>query len=330
MGDRSKIEWTDATWNPVTGCSKITGSPGCSNCYAATFTERWRGTRGHYFARGFDVQEREDKVDLPLRWKRPRRVFVNSLSDIGHKAVSEGFLVEVFAVMALASQHTFLILTKRPGRVRSLLSQVDLADPSAFAGRVAARVAEREGPLIEWPLPNVWLGTSAENQAWAGVRVPVLLSTPAAVRFVSAEPLLGPLDLSAWLGSGPGRLQWVIAGGESGHGARPMHPAWPRALREQCAVAGAAFFFKQWGGWRLVAEDGADPVPHAAAVGLPGGRPCHQVREDGAVEPDPDVRGVGIASMMRVQMSVAGRELDGRTWDETPPLAAGATVRAAR
>jgi protein gp37 len=262
VADRSGIEWTDATWNPVTGCTKV--SPGCDNCYAETFAERFRGVPGHHFEAGFDLTLRPGRLNQPLRWARPRRVFVNSMSDLFHAGVPDEFIARVFAVMALADQHTFQLLTKRHARLRALLTA------PAFPAAVAAHA---DGELPGWPLPNVWVGVSVEDQRRADLRVPALLDTPAAVRWVSAEPLLGPLDLTHWLaghrsgcsclgcfnvarGTVPAPawwgqqhpLGWVVAGGESGARARPMHPGWPRTLRDQCAAAGVPFLFKQWGG----------------------------------------------------------------------------------
>ncbi|MGV0595673.1 DUF5131 family protein [Mycolicibacterium porcinum] len=275
MSDKTGIEWTDATWNPVTGCTKLSpASPGCQNCYASTFAERFRGTPGHYFERGFDVQLRPEKLDQPLRWRRPRRIFVNSMSDLFHDDVPADFIAKVFAIMALAPQHTFQVLTKRHGRMRSMLND------NAFLTRVCEygewfaltqkpnRLDDRIFRRGPWPLPNVWLGVSTENQKWAARRIPALLDTPAAVRFISAEPLLGPVELSQhWLhpvmrpgadpavgrrigkANGVGFLDWVIVGGESGHQARPMNPRWARSLRDQCQAAGVPFLFKQWGEW---------------------------------------------------------------------------------
>lgn len=269
MSDRSAIEWTDATWNPVTGCRKV--SPGCDHCYAETFAERWRGTPGHYFENGFDVQLRPGKLDLPLRWTKPRRVFVNSMSDLFHDAVPDEFIVEVFARMWWAPQHTFQVLTKRHGRMRSLLP------------RLEAHLRDRERDLalvdcptpLTWPLPNVWLGVSVENQHWADVRIPALLDTPAAVRWISAEPLLGPIRLAPeWLGPpmvcrrsfgpltpadrsavrgfarvlGHPFLDWIVTGGESGPHARPIDPDWVRDLRDQATGWATPFLHKQWGG----------------------------------------------------------------------------------
>lgn len=252
MSDNSAIEWTDATWNPVTGCTEVT--PGCDHCYAKTFAERWRGTPGHYFENGFDVQLRPDKLEQPLRWKKPRRIFVNSMSDLFHDAVDGDFIVDVFVVMAMAPQHTFQILTKRHARMRSLLSN------EGFYDEVLARLSIVNYPEMshtQWPLPNVWLGVSAENQQWADIRIPALLQTPAAVRWVSAEPLLGPVQMDNWLcmypedddgAQYPGDLNWLVVGGESGRGARPMHGDWARSLRDQCVEHDVPFLFKQWGG----------------------------------------------------------------------------------
>lgn len=299
MSDNSAIEWTDATWNPVTGCTEV--SPGCDRCYAKTFAERFRDVPGHYFENGFDVVVRWNKLNLPFSWRRPRKVFVNSMSDLFHDAVSADYIAEVFAVMAATPQHTYQVLTKRHGRMRSLLRN------SVFEEEVYDALMDLPGgqqaideQRVRWPLPNVWLGVSTENQAWADVRIPALLDTPAAVRWISAEPLLGPIGLRAVRGldgqyghrgmhHGPGTpgcprelhhhhddrcefpLDWVVVGGESGPGARPMRPEWARALRDQCSDVGVPFLFKQWGG--------------------------------------------------RTPKS-GGRELDGRTWDEYPAGAA--------
>lgn len=249
MADRSGIEWTDATWNPVTGCTEV--SPGCDHCYAKTFAERWRGTPGHPYERGFDLTLRPERMDQPVRWKRPRRIFVNSMSDLFHEGVPNSFIVQVFATMALAQQHTFQVLTKRHGRMRSLLSN------DGFRSLVAVEVARGDDEvfqrqLVAWPLPNVWLGVSVEDQKSADIRIPALLDTQAAVRWISAEPLLGPVDLdwptADYIG-GRRSVDWVVVGGESGPGARPMHPEWARLLREQCRAARVPFLFKQRGEW---------------------------------------------------------------------------------
>lgn len=215
MSTISKIEWTDSTWNPVTGCTKV--SPGCKHCYAETFAERWRETPGHPYEQGFDLKLWPDRLGLPLSWKKPRTIFVNSMSDLFHEEILAAFIEKVFAVMMAASWHVFQILTKRADR---------LADIAA---------------TLTWP-PNVWMGVSIETARYAW-RVDRLRAVPAAVRFLSIEPLLGPmggLDLRD--------IDWVIVGGESGPGARPLNPDWVRDIRQQCQNSGVPFFFKQWGG----------------------------------------------------------------------------------
>lgn len=330
MGDKTGIEWTDATWNPVTGCDKV--SPGCDRCYAETFAERWRGTRGHYFETGFDVQLRPDKLGLPLRWTKPRKVFVNSMSDLFHDSVPDAYIGSVFDVMARAEQHTFQILTKRHGRMRALLRKWEQEGAeSVERGELhpkygAAAWRRRDGmwctPRV-WPLPNVWLGVSAEDQKRADLRIPALLDTPAAARFVSAEPLLGPIDLHGdpigkdsvfWIG----HLDWVIVGGESGSGARPMHPDWARSLRDQCLAAGVPFLFKQWGEWRWTRE--ADDYEYERAHGdLYPNAKWETVSPDGVIAAD-NIPHPGYATMQRVGKKRAGRELDGRTWDQYPEV----------
>jgi protein gp37 len=219
MGDKSAIEWTDATWNPITGCTKI--SAGCDNCYAARFAERWRGTPGHPFEAGFDLTLRPERLEQPLRWKRPRRIFVNSMSDLFHKDVPASFIDQVFDVMWRAEWHNFQVLTKRSSRMNDYLMQ-------------------RFGKLPD----HVWFGVSVED-AKVKRRIDVLRTIPAGVRFLSVEPLIGPLGVLDLSGIG-----WVIVGGESGPGARRMHPDWVREIRDQCMAANVPFFFKQWGGIR--------------------------------------------------------------------------------
>lgn len=298
MSDKTGIEWTDATWNPVTGCTEVT--PGCDHCYAKTFAERWRGTPGHYFENGFDVQLRPDKLDQPLRWKKPRKVFVNSMSDLFHDGVPGDYIIDVFVVMAMAKQHTFQLLTKRHGRMRSLLS-----DPG-FRDEVQTRMEIIEHPQpvsLTWPLPNVWVGVSAEDQKRADLRIPALLNTPAAIRFVSAEPLLGPIDIVQAMNRDPrnaGGIDWVIAGGESGRNARAVHPDWIRGLRDDCKGT-IAFLFKQWGEYEPECQLGISAGDGKfIRCACRGSQPSH------------------IVGMKRVGKKVAGRTLDGRTWDEYP------------
>lgn len=278
MGDGTGIEWTDATWNPLVGCTKV--SSGCDNCYAETFVNRFAGSKG--FPERFDTVVLRDQrfLSQPLRWRRPRRVFVNSLSDLFHTDVPDEFIATVFAVMAEARRHTFQLLTKRHGRMRSLLNSDRWPQMVADAG---CALPDWGVPLISearcaptWPLPNVWLGVSVEDQKHADLRIPALLGTPAAVRWISAEPLLGPVDLTrlpfpAWTGMSTGQpaavvdavggrygvpgmwqakatgLDWVVCGGESGPASRPMHPDWACSLRDQCETVGVPFLFKQWG-----------------------------------------------------------------------------------
>lgn len=209
------IEWTEATWNPITGCDQV--SPGCAHCYAKTFAERWRGIPGHHYEQGFDLRLWPERLEQPLRWRRPRMIFVNSMSDLFHEDISVAYIARVFDVMVRAPQHTFQILTKRHERLAEL------------------------HPDLPWP-NNVWMGVSIENRRFVK-RADYLREVPAAVRFISAEPLLGPLEGLDLTG-----IDWLIAGGESGPRHRLVREDWVRALRDRCAVEGVAFFFKQWGG----------------------------------------------------------------------------------
>jgi protein gp37 len=241
MSDHSRIEWTDATWNPVPGCTKV--SSGCAHCYAETFAERFRGVPGHPYEQGFDLRLVPEKLLDPLRWTKPKRVFVNSMSDLFHEDVPDAYVRRVVQVMELADWHTYQVLTKRSERLRTLL-QTSL--------RFAA------------DLPHVWWGVSVENRRHGLPRIEDLRASPARVRFLSIEPLLedlGPICLEG--------INWVIVGGESGRGARPMEVEWVLSIRDRCRAMQVPFFFKQWGG------------------------------------------------IQRVQ---AGRQLDGRTYDELPSL----------
>lgn len=308
MSDKSKIEWTDATWNPVTGCTKV--SQGCKHCYAERDWQRLRANRRSvYYGRDFtDVQCHPERLDHPLRWRKPRRIFVNSMSDLFHEDVPDEFVCLVFAYMALATHHVFQVLTKRPTRMARLLDSKFNDD--LFAA-IAAAVYHQDGALPQpnlrdydppWPLPNVWLGVSVEDQATADERIPLLLDTPAAVRFLSCEPLLGEIDLSEWLGyyqtlngtdtiTNKRALGWVIAGGESGPFARPSDPNWFRSLRDQCQVTDVPFLFKQWGEWVSVSEVEGHGFIHT----LSGG-----------------------GSVRRVGKKRAGRTLDGLEHNELP------------
>lgn len=264
MGDGTGIEWTDATWNPVRGCSRV--SEGCRNCYAERVAARFGGPGLPYEGLALNgkwtgnTRLVAEHMDDPLRWRRPRRIFVNSMSDLFHESLTFEQIDEVFSIMLAAPRHTFQVLTKRPARMLAYchrLARFTQHDPESYRAFDLARAI---GPDPVWPAPHVWLGVSVENQEAADERIPLLLQTPAAVRFLSCEPLLGPVNLGL-LGTMPAsmtggdyvmvhqRLHWVIAGGESGNGARPMEAAWARALRDECAAASVPFFFKQWGEW---------------------------------------------------------------------------------
>jgi protein gp37 len=392
MGANTKIEWTNQTWNPLAGCSPV--SEGCRNCYAAKEAVRLAGNpnekisgkyEGTAEMRGAGDKRRavftgrvnlaEDVLEQPSRWRKPRLVFVNSMSDLFHESVPDEFIARVFGVMRLASEHTFQVLTKRPERMADFLSGCrdwegwithNGAPPGAYHRPECD--GPNEGIVVgdrdNWPLPNVWLGTSVENQGAADERIPHLLRTPAAVCFLSCEPLLGPVNLTEWIGAidhcgscgaehpyrtsdedecpscrddnclittwgaaeaerlrtgerwqpdcpdvdGPWQdLHWVITGGESGPNARPMHPDWARSLRDQCQAAGVAFFFKQWGEY-LPSGQTPSPDPNDP-LRTPGLSERNLVRFDDG------------ATSMRVGKAFAGRELDGRTWDEMPEVA---------
>jgi protein gp37 len=221
MADKSAIEWTDATWNPVTGCTKITR--GCDNCYAARFAERWRGIPDHPFSTGFDLTLRPERLEQPIKWKRPRMIFVNSMSDLFHKEVPRAFVDHVFDTMEAADWHIFQVLTKRSSLMRDYLGE---------------RYGDARGP------GHIWCGVSVED-AQAKARILHLRKSPAGVRFLSIEPLIGAVGVVNLSG-----IDWVIAGGESGPGSRPIHLEWVREIRDQCQAQNVAFFFKQWGGFR--------------------------------------------------------------------------------
>ena len=221
MSQKTSIEWTETTWNPVSGCTKI--SRGCENCYAERFSERFRGVKGHPFEQGFDLRLWPDRLDYPLSWRRPRRIFVNSMSDLFHKEIPIGFIQQVFDTMERADWHTYQVLTKRSSLMRDFINE-------RYAGS---------------PCPShIWLGVSVEDSQ-ALSRVDQLRQTRASIRFLSVEPLIGPIGKLNLDG-----IDWVIVGGESGPGFRPMDPAWARDVRDQCTTQEVAFFFKQWGGIR--------------------------------------------------------------------------------
>lgn len=314
MADSTHIQWSDATWNFVTGCTKI--SKGCDNCYIER-TPPFRMQHRSFSLPGVGgttgVQLHRDRLDLPIKWRKPRRIFVNSLADLFHDDVPEQIIVEAFAVMALTARHTYQVLTKRPARMRSVLSSPDFRERVQRAA--LTRAGDKAPWLVEpwWPLSNVWLGVSAEDQKWADIRIPILLTTPAAVRWISAEPLLGPIDLTRitytegggthldvvngrhgvpdlWVADGK-RIDWLVVGGESGKNARPMFPDWARSLRDQCVTAGVPFFYKQTGEWM-------DLTP--------------------GIAPGREIRAYPGALLQRAGKRLAGRELDGREWNEFP------------
>ncbi len=390
MSANTSIEWATKTWNPVRGCSLV--SDGCRHCYAMKQAHRFSGPGGPY--EGLTeigpagprwtgrITLVTDALEEPLHWRKPERIFVNSMSDLFHEGVPGEFIDQVFAVMAMCPRHTFQILTKRPDRMRGYLLESRRRELVMQAGeriRPSAppqhwyHVSDWSCRLTPWPLSNVWLGTSCENQQTADERIPLLLQAPAAIRFISAEPLLGSVDLLSWLplancphcghpesshhyerslGSQHGNgsvanplcfcrkmrgerrhdigdpmarhadtIDWVIVGGESGPRARPMHPDWARSLRDQCAAAGVAFFFKQWGEWRPGYDRDRDdpdwrnvpkPVPNGERwLNLEGGHGFHGDR---------------VVFTKRVGKKSAGRQLDGRTWDEFPIARESVTV----
>lgn len=333
------IEWTDETWNPTTGCDRT--SPGCDNCYALTLAKRLKGMGSAKYQNdgdprtsgpGFALTMHPDSLAIPLGWRKPRKVFVNSMSDLFHKDVTDEFIARVFAVMALCPQHTFQVLTKRPQRMAALLARPewweDVAVATCAFGDASNETIWRIGADgSSTGLPNVWLGTSIESDRYA-FRADHLRATPAAVRFISAEPLLGPLPSLDLTG-----IDWLIAGGESGPRARPMHPDWVRELRDRCmdvttgtpSQFGTSFLFKQWGAW-------APDPSYGTTYSL------YDEREVGTLLPfvttgpsfirrvEPDqaewfaaVTDTGHSRRMkRLGKKAAGRELDGRTWDEYP------------
>ncbi len=361
MADNTAIEWTDATWNPITGCSVV--SPGCTNCYAMKLA----GTRlkHHPTRQGLtrdskagpvwtgEVRFNEATLDQPLRWKRPRKIFVCAHGDLFHESVPDAWIDRIYAVMAVSYRHIYQVLTKRSARMRAYLSDPDTAR-RIWALVVGETPGTTRGGMInesgaqysgqEWPLSNVWLGVSAEDQARADERIPDLLATPAEVRWLSAEPLLGPIDLCnlaaaypshrelgyrinalngrLMSGNGPkaisllpafgdyNRLDWVVAGGESGLGARGMHPDWVRSLRDQCAVADVAFLFKQWGEWAPSTLEASLGNPRSGWRSLKG-HPHIARGSELTIE-------AGAAFIAAIGKKAAGRLLDGVQHDGYP------------
>lgn len=336
---KTSIEWTDASWNPIVGCTEV--SPGCANCYAARLAAtRLKTTPAYagladthcvdisepYKARwAGEVRFLPERLEEPLHWREPRRIFVCDMGDLFHEDVRDAWLDKIFNVMLHCPQHTFQVLTKRPARMRRWINTFTSGN---------------------WP--NVWLGVSVENQHFAVERIPLLLDTPAAVRWISAEPLLGPLDVELAQCSCPMRIpfggktrhllsckadcrrpddqtrwaiDWVVAGGESGSDARPMHPDWARSLRDQCQAAGVPFFFKQWGAWWPGDQDdfpGEATNDHAQQIAaMIAAPPKGYVSVLRAVNPR--------LVTFKVGKKAAGRLLDGREWNQFPgaPVSTG-------
>ena len=260
---KSKIEWCDRTWNPITGCTKI--SPGCENCYAERMAKRFGGSRGYADGEHFKVRTHEEKLLAPLRWNKPSKIFVGSMTDIFHDDVPDEFLDKMFAVMAMAANHTFMVLTKRPERMKAYFDYIDRDEAIGSEEMLMAEAmgenfkGKFRGPTHQrLPLSNVWLGVTTENQEQVEKRIPILLNTPAAYRFVSIEPMLSEVNLCFYSqfehedneGFGVESMEgidWVICGGESGHGARPLNSDWVLDLKVQCNAYRKPFFFKQWG-----------------------------------------------------------------------------------
>lgn len=382
MADRTGIEWTDATWNPVRGCSRV--SAGCQHCYAERVAARFSGPGQPYeglihpSTGGWNGKVRlvPEALQIPWRWTRPRRIFVNSMSDLFHPEVPFEFIAAVFWIMSVTTRHTYQILTKRPERALEFFKWLavygdeDAREHGEFMMAAARLIGRDQFTALEWnmgdavyaaahtipeiaalpweparagrggydncgpgwPLVNVWLGVSVEDQAAADERIPLLLQCPAAVRWISAEPLLGPVDVYGGapdprlggIESGPGlslepwwrhddppgappraHIDWVVAGGESGPGARPMHPDWARSLRDQCAAAGVPFLFKQWGEW---CEGMARPDWEGVA-------------NDGSLRVNDEA--LSVVPMSRVGKKAAGRELDGVLHDGYPEVRHG-------
>lgn len=340
MSGKTGIEWTDSTWNPIRGCSRV--SEGCRNCYAEGVAARFsHPAKQNYLTEWGDyeggraegpyhgliaktgqwngqIKVIDHLMNWPLRKKKPMRIFVNSMSDLFHENVPDKVIDRIFAVMALAPHHTFQVLTKRPARMRAYFENPGYR--SEIIGIEAEDISgiDRydENLHQRWllPFPNVWLGVSVEDQATANERIPLLLDTPAAVRWVSADPLLGPVVLNRYLFVGaeggidfaytPRQLlHWIVCGGESGRNARPMHPEWARSLRDQCEAAGVKFLFKQWGEWVPDGQQSSHDIP-AIASSQPRAISFHRFDEN--------------TSGSKVGKKAAGRLLDGVLHDAYP------------
>ena len=313
----TKIEWADKVWNPVTGCTKI--SPGCENCYAERMSKRLKGRFGYPSDDPFRVTLHRDKLEQPIHWKKPQQIFVCSMGDLFHEDVQFSWARAVFRIMLQASHHTYMVLTKRPEKMKRFFADLMHHDDFGSMGN----------------LDHVWLGVTAENQGMADKRIPILLQIPAAVRFVSVEPMLRRVVLDPFMegsclhcygqgeigpnedcpncsGTGEGsKLDLVICGGESGPGARPMHPDWARSLRDQCVEAGIPYFFKGRGEWKEIPKSSKRPerIPKKNIIkfSLSG----NDIIPDPLIYPYETV-------MHKVGKKASGRLLDGRTWNQFP------------
>lgn len=344
MAGKTKIEWTEYSWNPIRGCSRV--SDGCRNCYAEDQAariieqDRDRGVpegEGAYdglLAKGGpwngEIKLVPELLDQPVRWTKPRFIFVNSMSDLFHENIPEDFIQRIFAIMAAAPHHTFQVLTKRAERMRSILSSKDARWIAEGLNQLTWEGVLSPGAHhVTWPLPNLWLGVSVENQSAADERVPQLLETPAAIRWLSMEPLLGPVDLARagaiaydsvgdlTPGTGDafgfGLVDWIVVGGESGPDARPMHPKWARDLRDQCASADVPYLFKQWGEWAPgeSIKQLTEVVETARLINGDwqfGSKSLSS--NDCSSDPEPD--------LYRIGKQAAGRHLDGELHDGYP------------
>lgn len=347
---KTVIQWTDRVWNPVRGCSMV--SAGCENCYAMRQAHRFSG-QGQPYANLTEVGPHGPRwngkvtlhpelLDLPLRWRKPSRIFVNSMSDLFHEDVPDSFIDSVFAVMSVTPRHTYQILTKRPERMRAYIRQQRHGYIWAQAYKINGIQPPSGRVPPPFPYPNVHLIVSCEDQKTADERIPILIDTPAAVRGVSLEPLIGPVDLSSIGGKKePRRLDWVIVGGESGPNARPMHPDWVRSIRDQCHAAGTAFFFKQWGAWKPICEmynkessalyksnKKARQHEDQDVIDELYGKHCtvksRAVRFDGEAFPSHSGKGYELINghpgmlCFKVGTKKAGRTLDGQEYNEFP------------
>lgn len=344
----TKIEWAEETWSPITGCTKI--SEGCKNCYAERMAKRLANIEGSGYDKDdpFKVTYHPERLDQPLKWKKPRRIFVCSMGDLFHEDVPFWKVDEVFAIMQKADHHIYMVLTKRPRRMHKYFTEWLEGENRFINLEGAYRDMKIDPPRVTcFPFHNVWLGVTVENQAAADERIPWLLKTPAEVRFVSVEPMLGPVNLEPYLQYPPMTenykmtfglnefkgLDWVICGGESGPHARPMHPDWARGLRDQCQVAGVPFFFKQWGEWGIDPqegihwqyslnnlENGIDYSEHYGKLEWWTCASSTEKKKRGNRTPVAYDQEGNATVLKRVGKKAAGRLLDWREWNEWPEV----------